>query len=87
MRDLRARKIAIVREYKARGCERCGEHHPATLDLHHHEERHPRLRRVKAGRPAIGGFFWRDLSFKDLAIELEKCIVLCSNCHRKEHWP
>jgi len=87
LETLRAKKAAIIREYKSRGCDRCGELHPATLDLHHVEERHPRLRCRKGnGQLRIGGFYWRDLSFADLETELKKCIVLCSNCHRKQHW-
>src|SRR5215471_11707213 len=80
IKALRAKKAAMVSEYKnSRGCERCGETHPATLDLHHREERHPRLRRKINGRPHVGGDRWRDLSFVDLEAELKKCIVLCSN--------
>jgi len=89
VRDLRARKARIVRKWKDdRGCQRCGESHLATLDLHHRDptEKHPRLKRKKGGTRRTGGYFWRDLSYADLVEELTKCTVLCSNCHRKEEW-
>lgn len=59
-------------------CLNCGESHPACLVFHH-----------------------RDLSKKDICVskvanrgwgkkrileEIEKCDVLCANCHRKLHW-
>ena len=90
LQRLRSRKAEIVREWKAeRGCQRCGEMHPATLDMHHRDPttKHPRLKRKNQGvNRRTGGYFWRDLSFEDLVVELEKCDVLCSNCHRKERY-
>lgn len=93
MQALRARKAAIIAKWKSdRGCQACGESHVATLDLHHRDpaEKHPRLRhrnrRKEDGGKRTGGYFWRDLSYVDLAAELAKCVVLCSNCHRKLEW-
>ena len=88
--DLRLRKRDIVIKWKTdRGCMMCDETHPATLDLHHRDpaSKNPRLRRKNASTSRrTGGYFWRDLSYADLAEELAKCDVLCSNCHRKiEH--
>jgi hypothetical protein len=75
----RQRQRAQFAEFKSRlSCSKCGESHPATLDFHHHTP-HPDNAKindlVRAGR----------ISF---AIEeiMNKCIVLCSNCHRKHHW-
>lgn len=87
---LRERKAAIIVKWKSdRGCKRCDESHLATLDLHHRDPatKHPRLKRKNASTSRrTGGYFWRDLSYKDLAEELAKCDVLCSNCHRKVTW-
>lgn len=64
--------------FKARlSCVKCGESHPATLDFHHVIK--------DPSNPKIS-----DLTRKgsySLAIEeiMNKCIVLCSNCHRKHH--
>jgi hypothetical protein len=87
---LRARKAAIVVKWKTdRGCKTCPQRHPATLDLHHRDPatKHPRLKRKNASaNRRTGGYFWRDLSYADLAEELAKCDVLCSNCHRIIEW-
>lgn len=59
-------------------CETCGETHPACLDFHH---RDPREKEIDLAKVAIQGW-----SEKKIMAEIEKCAVLCSNCHRKEHW-
>jgi hypothetical protein len=60
-------------------CNRCDENHPACLDFHHTD-------------PSEKDFSVASYSLKkvvdDLPVvlaEIQKCIVLCSNCHRKEH--
>ena len=66
-------------EFKATlSCTYCGENHPATLDFHH-VVRHPSNRKINdlIKRCAF------DRAMKEIQ---EKCIVLCSNCHRKHHW-
>ena len=87
---LRIRKRDIILKWKAdRGCKRCEESHPATLDLHHRDpaSKNPRLKRKNASTTRrTGGYFWRDLSYDDLSKELAKCDVLCSNCHRIIEW-
>ena len=78
----RRKKIAMIRDYRAaHGCSDCGENHPACLDLHHLDPstKDPRLGKIKGRR-------WDALSFADIETELQKCIVLCSNCHKKRHW-
>ena len=59
-------------------CTKCGENHPATLDFHHHTPHPDNIKineLVRDGRIAF-------------AIEeiMTKCVVLCSNCHRKHHY-
>ena len=63
-----------------RGCNHCGEHFyndPECLDFHHID---PKTKDVSVAR------IWRtSLKQLDKMIEeIKKCIVLCSNCHRKE---
>lgn len=58
-------------------CTRCGESHSACLDFHHKE-------------PTVKSFSIRDmvnqLRNRDWIVEeIQKCIILCSNCHRKLH--
>lgn len=57
-------------------CSECGESHPATLDFHHHGKKDFQLSNVVQ----------RGLSIAKIEKEIRKCVVLCSNCHRKLHW-
>jgi len=59
------------------GCCKCGEKHPACLDFHH---RNPDDKEIEISKVAD---HWGLVKLKK---EVEKCDVLCSNCHRKEHW-
>ena len=58
-------------------CSRCPENHPACLDFHHKdgEEKEHNISRMV-------GLFCMD-RIKD---EIDKCEVLCKNCHAKLHW-
>jgi hypothetical protein len=86
--DYRKRQIKIkrkrkqeirkfIQDYKAeKGCERCPENAYYCLDFHHIEGED---KEFDLGRS--GGW-----SLKRIKEEIEKCIVLCANCHRKEHY-
>ena len=67
---------SLIIEAKAGGCVNCGETNQACLDFHH---KHPAKKEFNIGL-SLGRF-----SIKKLQKELPKCIVLCSNCHRKLH--
>lgn len=57
---------------------KCGENHPACMDFHHvnpDEKIHEVSMMVHNGYP-----------LETIKIEIAKCLVLCSNCHRKEHY-
>lgn len=60
-------------------CIRCGFSHPAALDFHHLDPKEKKFN-VNLGK-ATGS---KENKTKILE-EIEKCIVLCSNCHRIEH--
>lgn len=67
------------RELKSRlTCIRCGENHPATLDFHH---RDPSSKVAAVSEGVRDG--WKR---ERILAEIEKCDVLCANCHRKEHY-
>lgn len=67
------------REYKAAlKCSRCPESHPACLDFHH--------RNPFDKDNTISTLVERGCAISTIIREIEKCDVLCSNCHRKEHW-
>lgn len=59
-------------------CIKCGNNHPAVLDFHH---RDPNIK-----KDTISNLKWAGISFDQFKIELDKCDVLCSNCHRILHY-
>lgn len=57
-------------------CKDCsGEFHPACYDFHHHD---PSGKEVNVGTIM-------DYSWQRIQAELDKCELLCSNCHRIRH--
>lgn len=57
------------------GCTRCGTDDAACLDFHHVEDKHRALNElVTHGASAV-----------TIYDELQRCEILCANCHRKEH--
>lgn len=71
--------ICYALQYKkdSGGCP-CGEKHPFLLDFHHRDPNN---------KLADISFLVRRLrSLKVLQAELEKCDILCANCHRRLHW-
>jgi hypothetical protein len=67
-----------INEYKQNsGCKKCNEKRFWVLDFHHID---PSQKSFTIGN---------DIKYKSLEeklIEVEKCIVLCSNCHRDFHY-
>lgn len=59
-------------------CAGCGEKHPACLQFHH------KSREGKSFN--IADVAGRASSIKALRKEIDKCDVLCVNCHAKLHW-
>jgi hypothetical protein len=74
----RAKVLQFLRKYKQRsGCRLCGENSsPDVLDFHHINPSAKKMSITSMAR--MRGM----LSILD---EIEKCVVLCSNCHRKMH--
>jgi mannose-6-phosphate isomerase-like protein (cupin superfamily) len=69
------RRFADVKS--SEGCLFCGESHSACLDFHH-KDRSQKIDDVAA--------LIRDrVALSRILSEIEKCVVLCSNCHRKLH--
>ena len=60
------------------GCLRCPEMHPAALQFHH---RNP-LEKAFSIQKGVTQRKHLDVLLK----EIEKCDVLCANCHAKEHY-
>lgn len=57
-------------------CEKCGENRFYTLDFHHRDKQEKEF--------TIGQF--KRGSFEVIQSEIDKCVVLCSNCHREFHF-
>lgn len=66
-----------IEEYKSkRSCIKCGENHIACLDFHHINPEN------KSFTIALG----KTKGIKAIKKEIEKCELLCANCHRKLHY-
>lgn len=59
-------------------CEDCGQNHPATLDFHHIDP----TEKDDSVTQMVHDCF----SIDNIKLEIAKCKVLCSNCHRILHW-
>ena len=77
-KNQRERKKTWLLNYKKTlKCEKCGETRPICLDFHH------------TGEKSFGistGMFKYGYSLEKIMEEIKKCVVLCSNCHRVEHY-
>lgn len=69
------KRDAWLRSFKTQ-CKFCGEKRYPCLDFHHRDS--------DAKRAAIGEI--RHWSRERLAEEIEKCDIVCANCHRFHHW-
>lgn len=75
----RARLRRWVNEAKRQnGCKRCGIDDPASLDYHHPDD-------VKK-EMGVGSMITHGYGKDALKAEINRCEVLCANCHRKEHF-
>ena len=74
----RSKLRAWLHSYKelSGGCNRCSEDDPACLDFHHLGEK----------EMAIGKMVSYGYGKTKILAEIEKCEILCANCHRKEHY-
>jgi transcription elongation factor Elf1 len=81
MARVKKRKMELrawLDEYKKNlACEKCGENHIACLDFHH---RDASQKDFSVG--SIKEFGW---GRERVLNEIEKCMVVCANCHRKLH--
>jgi len=58
-------------------CEVCGEDHYATIEFHHKNIYDKKYEIVQM----VNGCY----TIENIMVELAKCQVLCSNCHKKLH--
>lgn len=57
-------------------CSSCEEEHIACLDFHH----------INSKEYNIADMINKGSSKKNILKEVSKCIIICSNCHRKLHY-
>jgi len=86
----RTKRLAMIYERKAaiyeyiQGiknqlcCADCGERHPATLHFHHLNSEDKAF--------TIGDAVNKGFSLDRIKKEIEKCIILCANCHAIRHF-
>ena len=87
-RERRARLLSIVRAAKSRACADCGQTlPPCCMDFDHRPgtQKHPRLsytgRKVPMSMSSLG--LSSPAAFQR---EVEKCDLVCANCHRIRTW-
>lgn len=72
----RARNRENLAEYlKDKKCSRCPESESCCLDFHH----------LGNKTDTVSDLSGKGVPWKKVLEEIQKCIILCANCHRKEH--
>lgn len=70
-RRKRERANKLIEKAKDRPCALCGKQYPASvMDFHHIEEKGNEVSKM------------RNYSVEAIKKEMEKCVILCCNCHR-----
>jgi hypothetical protein len=71
----RAKLLVSVAKRKEQGCSKCSEKRPWCLHFHHLD---PSKKLGNINRMI------KSVTLKQLEEEMDKCIVLCANCHADE---
>lgn len=73
---LQRNKEKVLEYKKTLACKRCGLTDYRVLDFHHKGDKDKSVSEL-----LTQGYAWRRIQE-----EIDKCIPLCANCHRLEHW-
>lgn len=73
----KSNNLGIVEKAKASGCRKCGDTRSYILDFHH---------RNPAEKKGDIATMIKSSSYDNVVKEIEKCDVLCANCHREYHY-
>ena len=74
----RKKRLNHCNLYKSHfGCYVCGEKDSSCLDFHHIDSK----KKTDGVAAMIRNYAWQTL-----LDEIAKCVVICSNCHRKKHY-
>lgn len=71
----RLRRLLYEHKLELCECRRCGESRAPCLDFHHPDEKTETISKM-----VNDGYSWDNI--RD---EIDRCTVLCANCHRLEH--
>ncbi|WP_323172784.1 homing endonuclease associated repeat-containing protein [Natrialba sp. PRR66] len=66
----------VAEQKRAAGCNQCSTSDPARLDFHHVSDEK---------ETTVATLISDDRSKDRIRSEIDRCRVLCANCHRKEH--
>jgi 5-methylcytosine-specific restriction endonuclease McrA len=72
----RERNIGFMKEYLSdKACLHCGESDPIVLEFNHIDP--------ASKRNTVSDMVRKGISIATLMAEIEKCEILCANCHRR----
>jgi hypothetical protein len=72
---LHATKRKFLEYKRTLRCEHCGNNDHRVLEFHH----------LRDKETTVAALVSRKLAWSKIEAEIEKCSVLCANCHRIEH--
>ena len=73
---IRKNRQRLITHKKTLCCKACGLDDYRVIEFHHLGDKENTISRM------VGvGYSW-----KNIRKEMDKCVPLCSNCHRIEHW-
>ena len=82
-KDDRDRSMKMKQKYidykKTLSCKKCGENRHYVLEFHHLD---PSKKEFTIGAAMASG----RINFEKAKEEIDKCVVLCANCHREVHY-
>ena len=78
-RDRKSKKLAYVQQYKqSHSCVDCGENYPYwVLELDHLRDKVANISEMCNSK---------SFNLQSIVEELEKCEVVCANCHKNRTW-
>lgn len=76
----RNRKLTLLNHAGGMKCTKCGYDKP-VLDVYEFHHVDPSQK-----DPLWGKMIANNHSIDKMKKEIEKCVVLCANCHRETHW-
>ena len=81
--ERRQKTKLIAVNYKGGKCVECGYNkYVGALDFHH---LNPNFKEIKITNLIRNGINKKG-NWKNLKLELDKCVILCANCHRQKHF-